>query len=86
MKIVDINTGKNLDLIDEEIPKELLEGLTHFIGAAVESKVRGFAAVAVTKEGNVIDSWHCHNIPAPTLLGAIELLKTQFQKEVIRDR
>tara|TARA_Y100000114_G_C11739726_1_gene318233 strand:+ start:852 stop:1115 length:264 start_codon:yes stop_codon:yes gene_type:complete len=85
VKIVDINSGKSID--DQDlVTSELVEGLSNFIAVAVEANVKGFAAVAVTKDGNCIDSWHCQGIPAPMLLGAIDILKTQFKKEIIRDK
>jgi hypothetical protein len=44
----------------------------------MDKNIKSFAAVAVTAEGDIIDTWSSEQTPISSLLGAIELLKRDF--------
>lgn len=84
MKIVDIkNINGNKDGESELniTSQALLDAMSQFVAYSMDKNIKSFAAVAVTAEGDIIDTWSSEQTPISSLLGAIELLKRDFLEE-----
>ena len=59
-----------------DLDEDLKQTLQEFIELIYKHKAKSFAAVALSENGEVIDTWHCQD---PTsLIGAVEMLKHDF--------
>lgn len=77
--VVDLKTAKKKE--DEKKPEGLdpnmVMTLAEFTAIMETYDAKAFAAVAINKEGNVIDTWYTA-MPHCALIGSIEMLKNDY--------
>ena len=86
MKIVDISEkvkSKTQEPVSDRTSQALLDSLSDFCEYSMHNNIKAFAVVAIDSEGQVSNSWHSDGIPVVSVLGAIELMKTDFTDEYL---
>jgi len=76
-KVVPIRPMAANDKKPDGVDPKMIEALGEFAAMLSEYKAKAFAAVAITDDGNVIDSWYTRISPAE-MIGAIEMLKSDY--------
>ena len=76
-KVVMLRAVEAFEAETKGIDPEMLLTLDHFLEVMQYHKAKSFAAVAVTHDGEVINTWFTTASPL-TMLGSIELLKAEF--------
>jgi len=76
-KVVPIRSVAANDKKPDGVDPKLIEALGEFAAVLSQYEAKAFAAVAITDDGNVIDSWYTRISPAE-MIGAIEMLKSDY--------
>jgi len=76
-KVVPIRPVPVSDKKSEGVDPAMIEALGEFAAVLSQYKSKAFAAVAITDEGDIIDSWYTRISPAE-MIGAIEMLKSDY--------
>lgn len=80
VKVVDITEATK----DKTTTPEILKQIERFAAVCEETQAKGFAAVALTEEGQIIDSWYSR-IPPVAMVGAISVLLQNYQLNLIAE-
>jgi len=76
-KVVPIRPVAANDKKPDGVDSKMIEALGEFAAVLSQHKAKAFAAVAITDDGDIIDSWYTRISPAE-MIGAIEMLKSDY--------
>ena len=83
-KVVMLQAVKALAAEEKGIDPEMLLTLDHFLEIMQYHKAKSFAAVAVTDDGDVINTWFTTQSPL-SMLGSIDMLKAEYLQNQLEE-